>query len=129
MIYQVVGFSLDESTRFRRDYVKPIFTTNELKSMVLLDAEVFILIKSNCKIIYEKYATLYIMFVVDLEENEIFILDIMRQFLYLLDAYFKKVSDNHLISHFDVVHELLDEFILNGKVIGNNTGDIINNLK
>lgn len=129
MIYQILGFSEDKSTRFRRDYTNTNIPTNELKDLILYDQDVFIFTREDCKIIYEKYSSLYIVFVIDLEENEFYMLEIMRRFLNLLDCYFKRVCDNHLMYHFDVVHEILDEFILNGKVVENSTDEIMSHIK
>lgn len=125
MIYQILGFSEDKTTRFKRSFGKIPFTIEELKNMVISEEDTYILTKDRYKIIYDKYVNIYILFVVNSDENPLYILEIIKRFLCLLDLYFEKVCDIHLLYNFDTVYKILDEFILNGKIIENNNEKIM----
>lgn len=70
----------------------------------------------NFKIIYRRYAGLYFIFGVDVNENELLLMETIHLFVELLDQYFSNVCELDIVFHFNKVYALLDEFILAGEV-------------
>mmetsp|Transcript_5205 Transcript_5205/g.8567 ORF Transcript_5205/g.8567 Transcript_5205/m.8567 type:complete len:144 (+) Transcript_5205:88-519(+) len=70
----------------------------------------------NFKIIYRRYAGLYFIFGVDVNENELLLMETIHLFVELLDQFFSNVCELDIVFHFNKVYALLDEFILAGEV-------------
>ncbi|CAG8537793.1 7886_t:CDS:2 [Paraglomus occultum] len=67
---------------------------------------------SDTRVIYRHYATLYFVFVVDESESELGILDLIQVFVEGLDRCFENVCELDLIFHFEEVHHILAEVVL-----------------
>merc|ERR1712107_184209 len=70
----------------------------------------------NYKIIYRRYASLYFMFGVDQDDNELITLEIIHSFVEILDAYFGNVCELDLIFHFHKAYYILDELVMAGEL-------------
>ncbi|KAL3205066.1 hypothetical protein MRX96_011381 [Rhipicephalus microplus] len=69
---------------------------------------------SDYKIIYRRYATLYIVFCADSSESELGILDLIQVLVELLDKAFENVCELDLVFHVDQVHHILNELVMGG---------------
>eukprot|EP00727_Mastigamoeba_balamuthi_P001013 m51a1_g10909 Adaptor protein complex 1 (AP-1), sigma subunit B (287) ;mRNA; f:65306-66766 len=67
-------------------------------------------------LVYRRYAALCAVFCVDRTENELLQLEIIHQFIQILDVYFGNVCELDLIFNFPKVYLLLDEFIIAGEM-------------
>ena len=81
--------------------------------------------KSNVKLVYRHYATLYFIFVVDEQESELGMLDLMQVFVETLDKCFEAVCELDLIFNSEKVHFILDEIIMGGMVLETKTGEVL----
>ena len=70
----------------------------------------------NIKIVYRKYAGLFFIFGVDVDDNELLAMESIHLFVELMDQYFSNVCELDIVFHFNKVYSLLDEFILAGEV-------------
>lgn len=71
----------------------------------------------QCKdynIVYKRYASLYFVVGVDVDENELMILEFIHHFVEILDRYFGNVCELDLIFNFHKVHMILDEILMDG---------------
>lgn len=114
MIEEILCITLDKKTRLSRRYTseKSVIDISEIK-------ETTIITKGSKKIIVDKYASVFLIFVVK-NENELYIYEVMKRLICLLDLCFKHVSDHTLRMHSENCHMILDMYILNGKVVENN---------
>ncbi|KAF2070616.1 hypothetical protein CYY_008073 [Polysphondylium violaceum] len=81
----------------------------------------------DTKVIYRHYATLFFVFCVDSAESELSIIDLIQTFVESLDKCFENVCELDLIFHIDKVHYILDEMVMGGLVIENNSTVIVSN--
>lgn len=82
------------------------------------DTTLIILQYENIKIVYRRYAGLYFIFGVDMDErcNELLLMETIHLFVELMDHFFSNVCELDIVFHFNKVYALLDEFILAGEV-------------
>eukprot|EP00030_Apusomonadida_sp_AF-17_P000572 a175091_86.p1 GENE.a175091_86~~a175091_86.p1 ORF type:complete len:164 (+),score=79.96 a175091_86:35-493(+) len=66
------------------------------------------------KIVYKRYASLYFVVCVDPDDNELITLEVIHQYVEVLDRYFNNVCELDLIFHFHKAYYLLDELLLGG---------------
>ena len=72
------------------------------------------------KIVYKRYASLYFITIVDKDENELIILELIQQFVEVLDKHFGNVCELDLIFNFHKTYFILDELIISGYVSESN---------
>mmetsp|Transcript_22828 Transcript_22828/g.34260 ORF Transcript_22828/g.34260 Transcript_22828/m.34260 type:complete len:143 (-) Transcript_22828:144-572(-) len=70
----------------------------------------------NYKIIYRRYAGMFFIFCVDMNDNELGTLELIHLFVEVLDGYFGNVCELDLVFHFDKVYRILDELLLAGEI-------------
>jgi AP-2 complex subunit sigma-1 len=70
----------------------------------------------NIKIIYRRYAGLFFVFGVDVDDNELLLMETIHLFVELMDQFFSNVCELDIVFHFNKVYALLDEFIIAGEV-------------
>ncbi|KAK8758323.1 AP-3 complex subunit sigma-2-like [Amblyomma americanum] len=80
---------------------------------------------SDYKIIYRRYATLFIVFCADSSESELGILDLIQVLVELLDKSFENVCELDLVFHMDQVHYILNELVMGGMVVETNMTELI----
>ncbi|EIW64538.1 Adaptor protein complex sigma subunit [Trametes versicolor FP-101664 SS1] len=76
------------------------------------------------RVVYRSYATLHFVFVVDVAESELGILDLIQVFVESLDSAFENVCELDLVFHFDEAHHILSEIIQGGLVLETNVSEI-----
>ena len=81
--------------------------------------------RNTNKIIYRRYAGMFFIFCVDMNDNELGILELIHLFVEVLDGYFGNVCELDLVFHFDKVYRILDELLLAGEVSETSTSKII----
>jgi AP-4 complex subunit sigma-1 len=72
---------------------------------------------AQSKVVYRRFASLYFVVGVPLDENEFVALDLIRTFVESLNLLFKNVSELDLLHGLEKVHMLLDGMIADGTVI------------
>ena len=70
----------------------------------------------DVKVVYKRYASLYFVFAVDREDNELLTLETIHHFVEVLDRYFSNVCELDLIFNFHKAYFILDEVILAGEL-------------
>lgn len=68
----------------------------------------------NLKIVYKRYASLYFVTAIDNDDNELVALDMIHQFVEVLDKHFSNVCELDLVFHFYKAYWLMDEVFLAG---------------
>jgi len=81
-------------------------------------------VDEKLRVVYRSYATLHFVFVVDLSESELGMLDLIQVFVEALDRAFENVCELDLVFHFDEVHHILAEMIQGGVVLETNLEEI-----
>jgi AP-1 complex subunit sigma 1/2 len=69
----------------------------------------------NLKLVYKRYASLYFLCGVDAADNELLVLEIIHQFVEVLDMYFGNVCELDLIFNFHKAYYILDELLIAGE--------------
>lgn len=70
----------------------------------------------NYKIIYRRYAGLYFCLGVDIDENSLGYLEILHDFVEILNEYFHNVCELDLVFNFYKVYSVVDEMFLAGEI-------------
>eukprot|EP00244_Chara_vulgaris_P013594 TRINITY_DN7876_c0_g1_i2.p1 TRINITY_DN7876_c0_g1~~TRINITY_DN7876_c0_g1_i2.p1 ORF type:complete len:162 (+),score=31.96 TRINITY_DN7876_c0_g1_i2:453-938(+) len=68
------------------------------------------------KVVYKRYASLYFVMCVDVEDNELATLETIHHFVEILDRYFGNVCELDLIFNFHKAYYILDELLLAGEL-------------
>eukprot|EP01094_Clydonella_sp_ATCC50884_P019750 TRINITY_DN3930_c0_g1_i2.p1 TRINITY_DN3930_c0_g1~~TRINITY_DN3930_c0_g1_i2.p1 ORF type:complete len:180 (-),score=60.74 TRINITY_DN3930_c0_g1_i2:233-709(-) len=67
-------------------------------------------------VVYKRYASLYFVFGVDRDTNELITLESIHKFVLTLDRYFENVCELDIIYGFDQAYFILDEFLMAGEI-------------
>eukprot|EP00296_Roombia_truncata_P000258 JP435926.1.p2 GENE.JP435926.1~~JP435926.1.p2 ORF type:complete len:158 (+),score=40.32 JP435926.1:1-474(+) len=67
------------------------------------------------KIIFKRYASLYFIMCVEKKDNELITLEVIHQFVEVLDRYFGNVCELDLIFNFHKAYYILDEVLIAGE--------------
>jgi len=107
-------------TKFYRGYEKKERTRmlRDISSLVLSRAHKlcnFIEWRGK-KIVYKRYASLYFVALVDIDDNELITLETIHHFVEILDRYFGNVCELDLIFNFHKGYHILDELLLAGEL-------------
>mmetsp|Transcript_19428 Transcript_19428/g.35072 ORF Transcript_19428/g.35072 Transcript_19428/m.35072 type:complete len:147 (-) Transcript_19428:568-1008(-) len=70
----------------------------------------------NVRVIFRRYAGLYFIFGIDMNDNELIHFETIHLFVEVLDHYFSNVCELDLVFNFHKVYLILDEFICGGEV-------------
>uniref|UniRef100_A0A4W3H8P9 AP complex subunit sigma n=1 Tax=Callorhinchus milii TaxID=7868 RepID=A0A4W3H8P9_CALMI len=109
------------------------YETMEIHKRTLLEADVIKKClsrsKDQCsfveykdfKLVYRQYAALFVVIGIDATENELAVYELIHNFVEVLDKYFSRV----IMFNLDKVHIILDEMILNGRVVETNKTRIL----
>lgn len=68
------------------------------------------------RVVYRRYASLYFVCGVDQDDNELLTLEIIHQFVEVLDKYYGNVCELDLIFNFHKAYFILDELLLAGEL-------------
>lgn len=77
------------------------------------------------KIIYSRYASLYFIVGVDQDENELGVVEFVRNLVETMDKYFESVCELDIMFNIDKAHFILDEMITNGEITECNQGNVL----
>jgi AP-1 complex subunit sigma 1/2 len=66
------------------------------------------------KVVYKRYASLYFVACVDMEDNELITLEQIHLFVEVLDKYFGSVCELDIIFNFHKAYYILDEMFIGG---------------
>ncbi|XP_072035309.1 uncharacterized protein [Amphiura filiformis] len=69
------------------------------------------------KIVYRRYLALYFIIGIDDDENEVATLELIHLIVETIDKYIPKVTDLDLMYNVEKMHMILDEMIMNGRVV------------
>lgn len=70
------------------------------------------------KVIYRRYASLYFIMGLDLEEeNEMAYLEFIHNLVETMDKYFENVCELDIMYNIEKAHYILDEMIMNGQIV------------
>ncbi|CAE7259177.1 unnamed protein product [Symbiodinium sp. KB8] len=78
------------------------------------------------KVVYRRYASLYFIVGAEAEEdNELGILEFIHCLVETLDKYFQNVCELDIMFNIDKAHFILNEMVMNGKVVETNKANIM----
>lgn len=75
-----------------------------------------ILEANDRKIVYRRFASLFVAMCIDDDDNELVALEVIQRYVEVLDLYFGNVCELDIIFHFDRAYYLLDELFLGGEL-------------
>ncbi|KAK8807073.1 hypothetical protein WA158_003832 [Blastocystis sp. Blastoise] len=84
---------------------------------------------STYKLITRRYAGLYFTVAIDATDNELLNFESIHFFVEAMNIYFKNVCELDIITHFNKVYELLDDYIMAGEILDVNKDEMIERLK
>ncbi|PIA18513.1 Adaptor protein complex sigma subunit [Coemansia reversa NRRL 1564] len=70
----------------------------------------------DTKVVYRKYASLYFVAGIDLDDNELLMLEIIHRYVEILDRFFGNVCELDLIFQFQKAYFILDEMVMAGEL-------------
>ena len=77
------------------------------------------------KIVYSRYASLYFIVGVDKDENELGIVEFVRNIVETMDQYFESVCELDIMFNIDKAHFILDEMVTNGEIAEANKANVL----
>eukprot|EP01095_Lingulamoeba_sp_RSL-Kostka_P008027 TRINITY_DN2630_c0_g1_i1.p1 TRINITY_DN2630_c0_g1~~TRINITY_DN2630_c0_g1_i1.p1 ORF type:complete len:146 (+),score=12.34 TRINITY_DN2630_c0_g1_i1:77-514(+) len=77
------------------------------------------------KIVYRRYASLFFILGVDVDENELAIYEFIHAVVETFDGYFESVCELDIMFNLEKAHFILDEMISNGMIIETNKMTIL----
>ncbi|KAL6757043.1 AP complex, mu/sigma subunit [Haematococcus lacustris] len=89
--------------------ITPLVLSRPLKLCNFLDWK-------GLKLIYKRYASLYFVCGVDVGDNELITLEIIHEYVEVLDKYFGNVCELDLIFNFHKAYYILDELLIAGEL-------------
>ena len=123
-------------TRLSKWYIKvseeeKIKIQNEVyRTIILRDIrESNIIEYKNYKIVYKKYASLYFVFGIDNDDNELASLELIHLFVETLDKYFGSVCELDVVYNFHKVYTVLDELLVGGEIVETSKINILKKLR
>ena len=123
-------------TRLSKWYIKvseeeKIKIQNEVyRTIILRDIrESNIIEYKNYKIVYKKYASLYFVFGIDNDDNELASLELIHLFVETLDKYFGSVCELDVVYNFHKVYTVLDELLVGGEIVETSKINIFKKLR
>jgi len=78
---------------------------------------------------WRQYASVFFVSEIDQSENPLLALELIHRFCVILDQYFGRVSELDLIFNFDRAYLLLDNFLLDGKLVDSSAKAIVEQTK
>ncbi|KNC47663.1 AP-1 complex subunit sigma-2 [Thecamonas trahens ATCC 50062] len=92
-------------------------TVKEVTQLVLArDAKLCNFIEwKGYKLVYRRYASLYFVAAIDMDDNELITLETIHQYVEILDKAYGNVCELDLIMNFMTAYYLLDELIIGGE--------------
>jgi hypothetical protein len=123
MINKIYCFNTENETLFKKCYKNTILDLKDIYEEVLRNSNVNFFEINKSTIVYKRYESFYCCFEVE-DENEIYILCLIDFLMNALERLLGSTSEKAFIYNFKDVNYLLDNFILNGKVINLDSLDL-----
>lgn len=114
MIKKILAFNLDREIIFKKIYKEALDDSKIIKEVLSNHDNNFIDLKET--IIYKRFDTIYLCFVVE-DENEMYIMNLLVFMMSLMDRLLGQINEKSFIYSFKDVDYLIDNFILDGKII------------
>lgn len=114
MIKKIHCFNEHREAIFGKTY-KPTMDDQHIENMVLSSRDTSF-IESRDLIVYKKFERLYVCFVVE-GENEMYVLGLITSLMDLINESLGQLNEKRLIYNFRDVDYIIDNFILDGKII------------
>ncbi len=89
----------------------------------------FVEFQNNNKLVYKRFAGLFIVFCVGLETNDLIYLESIQLLVEVLDAFFGNVCELDIVFNFYKVYAILDEMFLGGEIEETSKDVIIERIK
>ena len=80
-------------------------------------------------LIYRKYSTLFVIFIVDGSESQLAVLDLIQSLVEVLNMHFGSICELDFMFHSDKVINILSEMIMGGLVLETDKDAILNSVK
>lgn len=74
-------------------------------------------LNASTRLVYKKYASLFFIFAIDHDTNELLILDAIHRLVEVLDISFENVCELDLVFNYERLNYVLNEFILAGELL------------
>eukprot|EP00051_Salpingoeca_urceolata_P004827 m.67964 g.67964 ORF g.67964 m.67964 type:complete len:123 (-) comp13873_c0_seq1:2176-2544(-) len=81
------------------------------------------------KIVYRRYAGLYFCLCVDVDDNNLYYMEAIQNFVEILNQFFANVCELDLLFNFYKVYALVDEMFLAGEIQETNPGKVLGRLE
>eukprot|EP01130_Rhizamoeba_saxonica_P017001 TRINITY_DN8025_c0_g1_i1.p1 TRINITY_DN8025_c0_g1~~TRINITY_DN8025_c0_g1_i1.p1 ORF type:complete len:148 (-),score=18.59 TRINITY_DN8025_c0_g1_i1:44-487(-) len=119
-------------TRLAR-YFEPVDGTEKLardgeiirKCLARKDKQCSFIEYQDHKVVYQRYASLYVIIGCDMEENDLAILEFIQFFVETLDDYFRQVCELDIMFSLDRAHFILDEMVVGGDIVDANRRNVL----
>ncbi|KAI5169280.1 AP-4 complex subunit sigma-1 [Pancytospora epiphaga] len=122
MIKKVYSFNSKGETLIKRQYA-PAPSDTAIRGYVISSPDCNF-VRASDMIIYKKIDTFYLCFVVN-NENEMYIFALISQLAHAFERRLGVVTEMAILCNFKECHLLVDEIILNGKLITANLADVL----
>ncbi|EDO07451.1 clathrin assembly family protein [Babesia bovis T2Bo] len=80
------------------------------------------------KIVYRRYASLYIIIGATESENELALIELIHNIVETLEGYFESVCEFDIMFNLEKVHYIINELICNGRIIDTNRSNVLHPL-
>ena len=84
---------------------------------------------NDMKIVYKRYASLYFCCAIENTDNELITLEIIHNYVELLDNYFGSVCELDIIYNYEKAYFILDEFLIGGEIQETSKKNILNAIR
>lgn len=95
------------------------------KCLTRADKQCNIVEHRNYKVIYRRYASLFVLIGIDEEENELGMLEFIHCCIETLDKWFANVCELDIMFSLETTHHILDEMIMNGTIVETNKSNAL----
>lgn len=79
----------------------------------------------DLKVVYRRYASLYFVAGIDIDDNELIVLEVIHRFVEQMDKYYGNVCELDIIFNFQKAYHILDELIIAGEMIESSKRDVV----
>lgn len=89
----------------------------------------FVEFEDSSKLVYRRFAGLFIILCVDVEDNDLIYLESIQLLVEVLDEYFSNVCELDIVFNFNTVYAIMDEMYLGGELQETSKTVILNRVK
>ena len=109
--------SLKRSTQVKKSNNQTLSNLSHVLVVTVRDAKHTNFVEfRNFKIVYRRYAGLYFCICVDVNDNNLYYLEAIHNFVEVLNEYFHNVCELDLVFNFYKVYTVVDEMFLAGEI-------------